>query len=309
MRAQAPRLAAGRPRAYKGELAPPAGSDVLSERRDHGMSLAVTLPLLPFPAIDPVLIQIGPFAIRWYALAYITGLLIGWRYMLRFSREEGAGLRPKEVDDLLLWVTLGVLLGGRLGYVLFYNPAYYWANPVEALALWQGGMSFHGGLLGVVLAMAAFARSRRLKLLAIADPLARTVPIGLFLGRLANFVNGELYGRPSDVPWAMIFPADADRVPRHPSQLYEAAGEGILLFALLWWLARKTDFRARPGWLSGAFCAGYGVARLVAELFRQPDAQIGFLVGGATMGQLLSVPLLAFGLYLMARARWPGRGA
>ncbi len=266
------------------------------------MSWAAPLLLIPFPVIDPVAVEIGPFAIRWYALAYITGLLIGWRYMVRLSREDGAALTPVQVDDLLLWVTLGVVLGGRLGYVLFYNPGHYLANPLEIAALWRGGMSFHGGMIGVVVALAIFARRRGLSLLAIADPMARSIPIGLFLGRLANFINGELYGRPSELPWAMVFPAGGPQ-PRHPSQLYEAAGEGLVLFVLLWVLARKTGLGRRPGFLSGAFCAAYGVARIVAELFRQPDAHIGFIAGGVTMGQLLSLPLMALGLYLMASAR------
>ena len=268
------------------------------------MSLAATLPLLPFPVIDPVAVEIGPFAIRWYALAYIASLLLGWRYLLHLSREEGAALTPKQVDDLLIWVTLGIVLGGRLGYVLFYNPAHYLAHPGQIAALWRGGMSFHGGLLGVVAALAIFARRRKLKLLALADPLARTMPIGLFLGRVANFINGELYGRPSEAPWAMVFPGGGSE-PRHPSQLYEAAGEGVMLFVLLWALARSGLGR-RPGFLTGAFCAAYGVVRMLAEVFRQPDAHIGFIAGGLTMGQLLSVPLLVLGLYLMARARPEG---
>jgi phosphatidylglycerol:prolipoprotein diacylglycerol transferase len=262
------------------------------------------MPLLviPFPDIDPVLIEIGPFAIRWYALAYIGGLLIGWRYMVRLSRRPGAPIDEAHIDDLLFWITLGVVLGGRLGYVLFYNPAYYLAHPVEALMVWRGGMSFHGGLLGVAVASVWFAKRRGLAALSIGDLIGCTAPIGIFLGRLANFINGELYGRPSELPWAMIFPTGGDQ-PRHPSQLYEALLEGLVLFVVLWLLARKAPSAKRPGFLFGAFCAGYALARAFVELFRQPDAHIGFLAGGATMGQLLSLPLLLAGIYLMARTR------
>ena len=262
------------------------------------------MPLLviPFPEIDPVLIEIGPIVIRWYALAYIAGLLMGWRYMIRLSRRPGAPIDEAGVDDLLFWITIGVVLGGRFGYVSFYNPAYYLANPGEALMVWRGGMSFHGGLLGVMVAGVWFARRRGLAVLSIGDLVASAAPIGIFLGRLANFINGELYGRPSELPWAMVFPTGDDQ-PRHPSQLYEALLEGLVLFVVLWLLARQAPWARRPGFLLGAFCAGYAVARGFVELFRQPDAHIGFLAGGATMGQLLSLPLLVAGLYLMARAR------
>jgi phosphatidylglycerol:prolipoprotein diacylglycerol transferase len=262
------------------------------------------MPLLviPFPEIDPVLIEIGPLAIRWYALAYIAGLVIGWRYMARLSRRPGAPLDEGQIDDMLFWITIGVVLGGRLGYVLFYNPGYYLANPGEALMVWRGGMSFHGGLLGVFIAIIWFCRRRRLPLLAVGDVTAQATPIGLFLGRIANFINAELFGRPSDVPWAMVFPT-ADDQPRHPSQIYEALLEGLVLFVLLWLLARKAPWATRPGFLTGAFCVGYAVARAIVELFREPDAHIGFLAGSVTMGQVLSLPLLLFGLYLMVRAR------
>ncbi|MEQ9640196.1 MAG: prolipoprotein diacylglyceryl transferase [Alphaproteobacteria bacterium] len=259
--------------------------------------------VIPFPQIDPILIEIGPLAIRWYALAYLAGLIGGWRYVQWLNRHAPKAMTPAQVDDLLLWITLGVVLGGRIGYVLFYNFGYYLDNPLQALVIWRGGMSFHGGLLGVVLAMVLFSRRHKLALLAIADLLACATPIGLFFGRMANFINAELYGRASDVPWAMVFPSDPEQVPRHPSQLYEAALEGLLLFAVLFWLARFRGIRHRPGFATGVFLIGYAVARMIVELFREPDAHIGFLAAGSTMGQMLSVPMVLGGAYLIWRAR------
>ena len=261
----------------------------------------MTLAIL-FPAIDPVLVQFGPFAIRWYSLAYIAGILLGWRYMRLLAARQPNGPSAIDIDDIIVWATIGTILGGRLGYVSFYQPGYFLANPGEVLAVWRGGMSFHGGLLGVLVATIVFVRRRGIGLLGIADLLACATPIGLFFGRLANFVNGELWGRPSDVPWAMVFPR-AGPLPRHPSQLYEAALEGVLLFAGLWLLWRFTRGRDRPGFLFGAFLSGYGVSRMIVEQFREPDAQIGFLLGGVTMGQSLSLPMVAAGLWLMARAK------
>ena len=261
----------------------------------------MTLAIL-FPAIDPVLVQFGPFAIRWYSLAYIAGILLGWRYMRLLAARQPNGPSAIDIDDIIVWATIGTILGGRLGYVSFYQPGYFLANPGEVLAVWRGGMSFHGGLLGVLVATIVFVRRRGIGLLGIADLLACATPIGLFFGRLANFVNGELWGRPSDVPWAMVFPR-AGPLPRHPSQLYESALEGVLLFAGLWLLWRFTRGRDRPGFLFGAFLSGYGVSRMIVEQFREPDAQIGFLLGGVTMGQSLSLPMVAAGLWLMARAK------
>jgi len=265
---------------------------------------------LPFPAIDPVLFEIGPFVIRWYALAYIVGLLVGWRYCLYL-----AGLPPRlvtrhQLDDFLLWATLGVILGGRLGYVLFYQLHEYLKEPLQIVYVWRGGMSFHGGLLGVILAMYLFARRRGLPFLALTDIVACATPIGLFLGRLANFINGELFGRPTDVPWAMVFSkTDPSGLPRHPSQLYEAALEGVVLFLVLFILVRFTRAGERIGLASGVFLIGYGLSRIVVEFFREPDAQLGFLLGGSTtMGQILSLPMIALGLVFVARAR-PARGA
>jgi len=258
--------------------------------------------VIPYPQIDPVLVQLGPIAIRWYALAYVVGLLLGWQYLKALNRARGSGLPDVAVDDMLVWMTFGVILGGRIGYVLFYNLPVYLENPLAALAVWQGGMSFHGGLLGVIAAMVLFARRRGLPFLAVADLMAATVPIGLLFGRLANFINGELFGRPTDVAWAMVFPHGGP-VPRHPSQLYEAALEGVLLFVLLAALAWRTGALQRPGRLAGTFLAGYALARGFCEAFREPDVQIGYLALGTTMGQLLSLPMLLLGLYLLARSR------
>jgi phosphatidylglycerol---prolipoprotein diacylglyceryl transferase len=258
---------------------------------------------IPFPSIDPVLIEVGPFAIRWYALAYIAGLLIGWRYCVMLASKEPKVLDRATLDDFLVWVTLGVVLGGRIGYVLFYNFKEYLAHPLEALQIWHGGMSFHGGAAGVVVALFLFTRKHKLDFLRLGDILVCAVPIGLLLGRLANFVNSELYGRPSDLPWAMVFPADPSQLPRHPSQLYEAGLEGLALFTLLFILQGRSEIRGRRGYLSGVFLAGYAVARIVSEFFREPDRQLGYLLGGTTMGQLLSIPVLIAGAWLINRAR------
>ncbi len=257
---------------------------------------------IPFPAIDPVLVEIGPFVIRWYALAYIAGIVLGWRLARRLCALRPVAATPEQVDDFITWVTLGIILGGRLGYVLFYRPGHYLSNPLEIFAVWQGGMSFHGGAAGVILAIVLFARRRGLDMLALADRTTAVVPIGLFFGRLANFINGELWGRATDVPWAMVFPGGGPE-PRHPSQLYQAGLEGVALFALLMALVTNPAVRARRGFVSGAFLAGYGVARFIGEFFRQPDAHLGFLFAGATMGQLLSVPMVLAGAWLMLRAR------
>ena len=258
--------------------------------------------VIPFPVIDPVLVEIGPFAIRWYALAYIAGLLLGWRYMRLLAAHPSGGPSALDIDDFIVWATFGVILGGRLGYVLFYNPGYFLAHPQEVVFLWRGGMSFHGGFLGVAVALVLFARRRGLGILTLADLVACASPIGLFFGRIANFFNGELWGRPSDVPWAMVFPR-AGPLPRHPSQLYEAALEGLILFAALLALWRFSGSRQRAGFLTGAFVAGYGAARTVVELFREPDAHLGFFFAGVTMGQMLSLPMIAAGLWLMVRAK------
>jgi phosphatidylglycerol---prolipoprotein diacylglyceryl transferase len=268
--------------------------------------------IIPYPNIHPEIFSIGPFAIgnwslgpfavRWYALAYIAGLIIGWRYCLAIAKRPPQVARPQDIDDFLVWATIGVVLGGRIGYILFYNFDEYAAHPIEMLYLWRGGMSFHGGALGVMAAIILFCRQRGIPMLAFAYIIACAVPIGLFFGRIANFINGELWGRATDVPWAMVFPTGGPE-PRHPSQLYEAFLEGAVLFVLLWVLQRFTPARQRPGTLTGVFLMGYAVARIIVEFFRQPDAQLGFLFWGVTMGQLLSLPLLLVGLWLVLRAR------
>ncbi len=256
---------------------------------------------LAYPAIDPILIEIGPIAIRWYSLAYVVGILLSWRYMTRLIRRSPAGIETGHIDDLIVWATLGIILGGRIGYTMFYKPGYFLDHPLEILAMWRGGMSFHGGLIGVLIAVALFARLRKIDFVKLGDIIVCAVPIGLFLGRIANFINGELFGRASDAPWAMVFPHGGP-LARHPSQLYEAGLEGLVLFALLAWLAYRTRALERPGLLAGTFFAGYGIARIFVELFREPDAHLGFLAAGATMGQLLSLPLVLAGAWLIHRA-------
>jgi len=261
---------------------------------------------LQFPQFDPVLIQIGPFAIRWYALAYIVGILIGWLYaraLIRSERTWGgpAPMTALDLDDFIVWVTLGIILGGRVGYVLFYNPQYFAAHPLEAFELWRGGMSFHGGFLGCVAAVAAFSWKRNVPFLPLGDITCAVAPIGLLLGRIANFINGELWGRTTDVAWGMVFPTGGP-LPRHPSQLYEAALEGLVLVLVLAFFIRMGALK-RPGLIVGIFAVVYAIARSFCELFREPDPQLGFLWGGLTMGMLLSVPLFLFGVALIMRAR------
>jgi phosphatidylglycerol---prolipoprotein diacylglyceryl transferase len=262
------------------------------------------IPVLLFPQFDPVIVQIGPFGIRWYALAYIAGLVLGWRLARHLVRLPPAVATPIQVDDFLTWATLGVVLGGRLGYVLFYQPQFYLTHPAMILAVWEGGMSFHGGALGMAIAIVWFCRRNAIPLLGFADRVAVCAPIGLGLGRIANFINGELWGRPAPdwLPWAMIFPA-AGPEPRHPSQLYQALLEGLVLFLVMFALSRREDLRARFGWLTGAFLVGYGLARIIGEFFRQPDVFLGYLLAGATMGQLLSIPMVLAGAWLILRTR------
>lgn len=265
--------------------------------------MLVDLAALSFPNIDPVLIEIGPLAIRWYALSYIAGILLGYIYMRRLDGMlQTRLLTPKQYEDLMFWAILGIMLGGRMGYVMFYNANYYLEYPLDALKIWQGGMSFHGGLMGMGVITYLFAKKQSVSFLKLMDRIACAAPIGLFFGRLANFINGELYGRPSDVGWAMVFPMGGPE-PRHPSQLYEAGLEGALLFAVLWFLARTTNIHERAGALTGLFLIGYGAARSFVELFRQPDAQLGFIIGEITMGQLLCLPMILLGLYLVVTSK------
>lgn len=266
------------------------------------------MPLLaiPFPHIDPVAIAVGPFAIRWYALSYVAGIVLGWWYSRRLAANAalwGDTRRPTQtdMDDQIVWIALGIVLGGRLGYVLFYNLGSYLEHPAEILTVWRGGMSFHGGLIGSILAIVLFARARKLNALAMLDVAATVAPIGLFTGRVANFVNGELWGRPApDLPWGVVFPLGGD-IPRHPSQLYEAFSEGLLLLVVMAIAVRMFGFR-RPGLVGGIFVVGYALARIVCEFFREPDPQLGFLFGGTTMGQLLSIPMAAAGVVIIVIA-------
>jgi phosphatidylglycerol:prolipoprotein diacylglycerol transferase len=261
--------------------------------------------IIDYPHIDPIIFAIGPLAIRWYALAYIVGLVLGWRYGMALAKRPPGLVSAVVIDDFLAWATLGVVIGGRTGYVLFYGltpDSPFRQNWLESFAVWHGGMSFHGGCLGVIIAMAFYCRRKNLPYWAFSDIIACVVPIGLFFGRIANFINGELYGRPTDVDWAMIFPSDPEHLPRHPSQLYQAGMEGLCLFVLLFILERA-GLRRRPGLVTGAFLLGYAIARTIGELFRQPDAQLGFLIFGTTMGQLLSIPMVLGGLWLIIRAR------
>lgn len=263
------------------------------------------LYVLPYPVIDPVMVQLGPLPIRWYALSYIVSLVIGWLIARRLVTRDalwGAVARPsaQSLDDLLVYVALGAVLGGRLFYVLFYNFSYFLANPLEIPAVWQGGMSFHGGMTGAALGAFLFARREKVLFLSVGDLVCSVAPIGLFLGRLANFIKPELWGRPTDVPWAMVFPG-AGPDPRHPSQLYEAGLEGIALGLLMLVAARAGAFK-RPGLTSGLFLTGYAAARIFCEFFREPDPQLGFLFGGATMGMLLSAPLALAGVALIVFA-------
>ncbi len=254
--------------------------------------------LLPFPVIDPVMVHLGPLPIRWYALGYIVSLVIGWQIAARLVRNDAlwGGLpRPsaESLDDLLVFVAFGAVLGGRTFYVLFYNFSYFLNNPLEIPVLWQGGMSFHGGLTGAAIGAWLFARRVKTPFLTVADLSCSVAPLGLFLVRIANFIKPELWGRPTDVPWAMIFPG-AGPEPRHPSQLYEAGLEGLVLGLILAFAVRRGAFR-HPGLTTGMFIGLYGVARIFCEFFRQPDPQLGFLFGGATMGMLLSAPLVLVG--------------
>ena len=249
--------------------------------------------MLAFPNIDPVAIRLGPLSVHWYGLMYLTGfatvwVLGSWRIKMGKTR-----LTQKDLEDLIFYAVLGVVLGGRLGYVLFYKPMYYFSHPQEIFFLWQGGMSFHGGLLGVITVILLIARLRKYCWMEVSDFVAPLCPLALAAGRLGNFINGELWGRKTDVPWAMIFPGSGDGLPRHPSQLYNLCLEGICLFVLLWWFSNKP----RPvGQTSAVFLIGYGSLRFIEEFAREPDDFLGFLVAGSTMGQSLSLPMIAAGV-------------
>ncbi len=263
--------------------------------------------MLVHPQFDPIAIKLGPLAVHWYGLMYLVAFalffLLG-RYRLGLNDGKNhytatSGLDRPQIEDVLFFGVLGVVLGGRLGYVLFYKPGYYLSHPLEALAVWQGGMSFHGGLLGVIVALLIYAKRRKISYLGLMDFIAPLVPTGLAAGRMGNFINGELWGRATDsVPWAMVFPQSGSAFARHPSQLYQFALEGVFLFVIVWWFSRK---QRPPGHVAGAFLVGYACFRFIAEFAREPDAFLGFLAGGLTMGQLLCVPMLALGLILFFR--------
>ncbi len=283
--------------------------------------LLLPLSALPFPDIDPVLISIGPLGIHWYGLGYVVGILFAWWYSRKLAStprlwaNDSAPMKPEDLDDFVVWAAVGVVAGGRIGYILFYDFARYIANPLDMVAIWQGGMSFHGGLLGVTLAMILFARRRGIPTWSLFDVVAAGVPVGLGLVRVANFINAELWGRPTDVSWGVIFCNDrlrnlqtglcaAGDVPRHPSQLYEAGLEGIVLFLVLMWLVWGLKKLKTPGFVGGAFICGYGLSRIIVEFFRVPDAQIGYLLGGwLTMGMVLSLPMVLAGIWAMATAK------
>ena len=269
---------------------------------------------MPFPDFDPVLIQLGPFAIRWYALAYIAGILLGWRYAVRLIRtpklwgSQAPTASALQIDDLVLWVTLGIILGGRIGFVLFYATSLIWTDPLEIFKVWHGGMSFHGGFIGFCIAVIAYARSQSISILRLGDLTASAVPFGLFFGRVANFINGELWGRPTLVPWGIVFPA-AGPLPRHPSQLYEAVLEGLVLFLVLRFATHRLGWLQKSGAVSGLFMVGYGVIRVSLENVREPDLGMPQYPFGLTMGMILSIPMILIGAYLIWRAQQNDKAA
>ena len=275
----------------------------------------MTIWAIPFPDIDPVAVQIGPIAIKWYGLAYLAGLLLGWLYIRRLLSQtklwaaERPPFLPQKVDDLLIYMVAGVLIGGRLGFVLFYEPSYYLENPLDIFAVWKGGMAFHGGLFGSGVAIWIFSRRNGINPWSTSDLCTATVPIGIFFGRIANFINGELFGRPTDVPWGMVFPEarlhypDVEPTARHPSQLYEAMLEGLLLFIVLRILTHYYGALKRPGLVSGIFLVGYALARSTAELFREPHFAHSLNIEPLTVGIAYSIPMLLLGLSVIYFAR------
>jgi phosphatidylglycerol---prolipoprotein diacylglyceryl transferase len=274
----------------------------------QSITIATALAALPFPAVDPVALALGPLQVHWYGLGYVAGIVFAWVWARRLAgrsdlwRTGASPVSRGDLDDFIAWAALGIILGGRLGYILFYDLASVLANPLRLFAVWDGGMSFHGGFVGCTLAMMLFARARGIAVWSMFDIVAAGVPVGLGLVRLTNFINDELWGRATDVPWAVMFPSGGG-VPRHPSQLYEAALEGILLFVLLNLLVARGALKT-PGLIAGAFVVGYGLSRILVEFFREPDVQLGYLAGGwLTMGMVLSVPMVLAGAWAMRRAR------
>ena len=254
---------------------------------------------MPFPDISPIALELGPIAIRWYALAYLAGIIIGWRYCMAMAKRLSTGVTANDMDDFMVWAVAGVIIGGRLGQVIFYHPGYFLQHPLEIFMVWQGGMAFHGGLLGVIAAMVIYTKRREIPFFAFTDLIALVAPIGIFFGRLANFINQEHFGRPADVPWAIVFHTDALQVPRHPSQLYEAGLEGLAVYLVLALIAHGTAALHRPGIVTGVFLIGYAIARIVSEFFREPEVFVESLPFATTWGQWLSLPMLAVGLYVL----------
>lgn len=270
-----------------------------------------SLAVLTFPNIDPVIFSVGPFAIRWYAMAYIAGLIFGIWYMKRLVSmpklwgEARPTATPAQIDDFFIWAMLGVVLGGRIGYLLFYGSALMAADPLYVFRVWEGGMSFHGGFFGVILVTFIYGKRHGIGLDRLLDLGAAATPVGLGLGRLANFINGELYGRETNLPWAIVFPNDPAGLPRHPSQLYEFFLEGVVLFAVINYAVYRYKILAKPGRAAGLYALIYGLSRILVEFVREPDAQLGYFGGFVTMGMILSLPLLAIGIWLLLRSRNP----
>ena len=256
--------------------------------------------MLDVSSFSPIMFAIGPFVIRWYAIAYILGFVLGWKYCVELIKNSKKRPDAKDLDDLITWLVLGVILGGRLGYTLFYNASFYLTNPIEILKVWEGGMSFHGGVIGVIVATYIFTKKNNIKFLRVTDLICVAAPIGLFFGRVANFINNELWGKQTNGNWGVIF-RDGEYLPRHPSQLYEAFLEGCILFIILALIYRKKS--SSPGFASGMFLILYGIFRIIVELFREPDVQIGYLLEFITMGQVLSIPMIAVGIFLIIKKK------
>jgi len=257
--------------------------------------------MIDFPNINPIIVSIGPFAISWYSLAYVVGILLGWYYANKLTLISPFGINKSHIENFVSWSIIAIIIGGRLGYVLFYDPQKYLSNPIEIFKTYEGGMSFHGGIFGIGIASYLYCRKNHINFLAFVDILAVVSPIALFLGRLANFINAELYGRTTNVPWAVIFPY-SDNIPRHPSQLYEAFLEGFMLFWIMMYFSYRTKSLSKPGRMLGIFLIFYGIFRAFIEFFREPDIKIGFILNYFTLGQLLCIPMILIGIYLLAHS-------